>query len=58
MGGVPGTLPDLGIDGLQRRLEENVRHGASAIVIDDLEQRLPGTRLVNAPVTNPRSRNR
>jgi len=31
MGGVPRPLAGLGIDGLQRCLEEDVRHGASAI---------------------------
>src|SRR5215469_14386199 len=32
MGGVPGTLPGLGIDGLQGCLEEEVGHGAGAVV--------------------------
>src|SRR6266496_729161 len=32
MGGVPGTLPRLGIDRLKRRLEINVRHRAGAVV--------------------------
>ena len=49
MGGVPSALARLGVDGLQRGLEEQVRHAAAAVV-DEAHLPVQPVRLPERPV--------